>query len=118
MRTLLSLLCVLFLAALSAPAQAADQWPALAGGKCGVLSQAPMPGTDAELLYWKCPDGTEVSFHVRKAWLPPTDDASQPPAAYRAFLQSLRARSKAERMDNKLRDAIMRARTAVRNQSA
>jgi|SRR6188768_401722 len=100
------------------PARAADRWPALAGGSCGVVSHVPMPGTDAVLIYWRCPDGAEVSFHVRKAWLPETDTADGPKAAYRLQLQALRARSAADKVDNKLRDAIMRARALVRTGTA
>ena len=90
----LALLALCFVALfVPPPARAADRWPALAGGSCGVVSHVPMPGTDAVLIYWRCPDGAEVSFHVRKAWLPETDTADGPKAAYRLQLQALRARS-------------------------
>lgn len=115
----LALLALCFVALfVPPPARAADRWPALAGGSCGVISHVPMPGTDAVLIYWRCPDGTEVSFHVRKAWLPETDTADGPKAAYRLQLQALRTRSAADKPDAKLRSAIMRARAAMRTGAA
>lgn len=79
--------------------------PTIAGGSCGILREIPMPSVSASLYYWRCEDGTEVFFHVRKGWTSGTQSADKP-AELRAELIGLRARALAERVDQSMFNAI------------
>jgi hypothetical protein len=79
--------------------------PAIAGGSCGLLRELPMPTVNASLYYWRCADGREVFFHVRKGWTSGTQSADNP-SALRAELIGLRARALAERVDQNMSNAI------------
>lgn len=110
--------CMLATTAFAQPMPApALPLPAMAGGPCGIVKQVPMPIVDAQLLYWRCDDGREVYFHVRKGWMPETQDVTDP-AAVRAELLGLHARSNADKVDTKMRDAVRKAVTKVRSQTA
>jgi hypothetical protein len=100
-----------------APPPLAPPMPTIAGGDCGILKQVEMPKVGAQLLYWRCADGREVFFHVRKGWMPDTQSADDA-AAVRAELIGLHSRSRADKVDTAMRDAVRKAVTKVRSQTA
>jgi hypothetical protein len=100
-----------------APPPPAPPMPTIAGGDCGILKQVAMPKVGAQLLYWRCADGREVYFHVRKGWMAETQSADDP-AAVRAELLGLHARSRADKVDGQLHLEVLKAVAKVRNQVA
>lgn len=102
-------------AAGDAPPPSAPPMPTIAGGDCGVLRQVAMPKISAQLLYWRCADGREVYFHVRKGWMPDTQSADDA-AAVRAELTDLYRRSVADKIDTAMRDEVRKAVTKARSQ--
>lgn len=93
---------------------AAPGLPTLAGGKCGVLHAVPMPRVGAELYYWRCPDGTETYFHVRKNWTSETQPADR--AYWQAELAKLRMLAASDKTDAAFRSEKQRALALVRGQ--
>jgi hypothetical protein len=90
--------------------------PSLAGGTCGILHAVPMPEVQSELYYWRCANGREHYFHVRKGWTAETQNADDK-RAMRAELLKLQELARTDKTDAKMRDAKMRALTKVRGQT-
>jgi hypothetical protein len=81
------------------------------------LKQVPMPKVGAQLLYWRCTDGREVYFHVRKGWMSETQDADDPTRFAPSCSGCTRARS-ADKVDAQMRREVLKAVAKVRNQVA
>lgn len=103
-------------AAGDAPPPPAPPMPTIAGGQCGSVKQVPMPIVSAQLLYWRCDDGREVYFHVRKGWMAETQDADKHDEN-RAELLGLHARARADKINQQMRDEVKRALTIARRQT-